>query len=387
MKLASRVKSLTSSPTLAITSKAKQLKRSGVDIVSFGAGEPDFDTPQHIKAKAIAAINDGFTKYTPSTGTPQLKNAIIEKFKKDNNLHYEPSQIVVSNGAKHSLYSILQVICDKDDEVIIPVPYWVSYPQMVKVAQGKPVYVKTQEKNRFKMTPEQFEKAVKKKTKAVIINSPSNPTGCVYTREELARLAEIAVNYGIYVISDEIYEKLIYDGKEHVSIASLDEKMYSLTFTVNGMSKAYSMTGWRIGYLAGPKEAVAKISNLQDHSTSCPNSIAQAAALAALEEGDDCIVKMRTEFQKRRDYIYERVNALDKISAIKPEGAFYIFCNISQTKLSSLDFAQRLLDEAQVAVIPGSGFGDDKFIRLSFATSLEQITLGLDRIEQWVKKI
>ncbi|MFH1063027.1 MAG: pyridoxal phosphate-dependent aminotransferase [Candidatus Omnitrophota bacterium] len=387
MKLAARVRSLTSSPTLAITSKAKQLKTNGVDVISFGAGEPDFDTPAHIKKKAIQAIEDGFTKYTPSTGTAELKKAIVDKFSRDNNLHYDTSQIVVSNGAKHCLYSILQVICDKDDEVIIPSPYWVSYPQMVRVAGGKPVFVKTSEKNNFKITPEQFEKAIKKKTKVLIINSPSNPTGCVYTRDTLQRIADIAADYGIYVISDEIYEKLIYDDTEHVSIAALNEKMYSLTFTVNGLSKAYSMTGWRIGYLAGPKEAVAKISNLQDHSTSCPNSIAQVAAVEALTGGDECINKMNKEFVKRRDYIVKRINSIDKLSVINPQGAFYVFPNISKTGMASLDFAQRLLDEAQVAVIPGIGFGEDKFIRLSFATSMEQIVKGLDRIEKWVGQL
>jgi aspartate aminotransferase len=387
MKLAARVRSLTSSPTLAITSKAKQLKKNGVDVISFGAGEPDFDTPAHIKKKAIQAIEEGFTKYTPSAGTAELKKAIVDKFSRDNNLHYDTSQIVVSNGAKHCLYGILQVICDKDDEVIIPLPYWVSYPQMVKVAGGKPVFVKTSEKNNFKITPEQFEKAIKKKTKALIINSPSNPTGCVYTRAELQSIADIAANYGIYIISDEIYEKLIYDDVEHVSIAALNEKMYSLTFTVNGLSKAYSMTGWRIGYLAGPKEAVAKISNLQDHSTSCPNSIAQAAAVEALTGGDECIDMMKKEFLKRRDYMVKRINSIDKLSVINPQGAFYVFPNISKTGLTSLDFSQRLLDEAQVAVIPGIGFGEDKFIRLSFATSMEQIVKGLDRIENWVKQL
>ena len=387
MQLALRVQSLTSSPTLEITSKAKQLKQAGVDVVSFGAGEPDFDTPEHIKQSAVKAINEGFTKYTPSTGTPQLKEAIVEKFKRDNDLHYNPSQIVVSNGAKHSLYSILQVICDTDDEIIIPMPYWVSYPQMVKVAMGKPVFIAGAEENNFKITPEQLEKAINKKTKALIINSPSNPTGCVYTKDELKQIAKIAADHGIYVISDEIYEKLIYGKTEHVSIASLNEKVYSLTFTVNGLSKAYSMTGWRIGYLAGPKEEVLKISNLQDHSTSCPNSIAQAAAVAALNGTDECIDKMKNEFVKRRDYIVERINAIEGLSVVKPDGAFYVFANISKTGLDSLEFAKRLLEEAQVAVIPGIGFGDDKYIRLSFATSIEQIKKGLDRISSWVKKI
>ncbi len=387
MKLAARVKSLTSSPTLAITSKAKQLKRNGVDVISFGAGEPDFDTPSHIKKKAIQAIDDGFTKYTPSTGTVELKKAIVDKFSRDNNLDYDVSQIVVSNGAKHSLYSIFQIICDQDDEVIIPSPYWVSYPQMVRVAGGKPVFIEASEKNSFKITPEQLKKVINEKTKALIINSPSNPTGSVYTRNELKEIADIAVEHGIYVISDEIYEKLTYDNTEHVSIASLNEKIFALTFTVNGLSKAYSMTGWRVGYLGGPKEAVVKISNLQDHSTSCPNSIAQVAALEALTAGEECIALMKKEFIKRRNYIVDRINAIDKLSVIKPQGAFYVFANISETKLDSLKFAEGLLDEAKVAVIPGIGFGEDEFIRLSFATSMEQIEKGLDRIEKWVGQL
>ncbi|MCP4648961.1 MAG: pyridoxal phosphate-dependent aminotransferase [PVC group bacterium] len=387
MKLAARVEKLSSSPTLAVTSKAKQLKKSGVDIVSFGAGEPDFDTPQNIKDAAVKALNDGFTKYTPSTGIPELKAAIVDKFKKDNNLSYEPSQIIVGCGAKHSLYSIFQIICDKDDEIIIPAPYWVSYPQMVNVAQGKPVFINTTEDNSFKITAEQLKNAITDKTKAVIINSPSNPTGCLYNKEEIEAIAAIAVEHNIFVISDEIYEKLIYDNKKHISIASLNDKIYALTFTVNGMSKAYSMTGWRIGYLAGPKEAVAKISNLQDHSTSCPNAIAQKAALEAITAGEEAISTMRAEFEKRRDYIYNRINDIEKLSAVKPEGAFYIFANISKTGLDSMTFAQRLLEESKVAVIPGIGFGYDDCIRLSFATSMEQIEKGLDRIGQWVGKL
>jgi len=387
MKLALRVESLSSSPTLAITSRAKQLKKDGVDVVSFGAGEPDFDTPQYIKDAAVKAIQDGFTKYTPSTGTPQLKNAICEKLKRDNELSYEPSQIIVGTGAKHSLYSIFQVICDQGDEVIIPAPYWVSYPQMVRVAQGIPVFIKTEENNNFKITAYQLKAAITKKTKALIINSPSNPTGCVYTKKELEEIAAIAVRHKIIVISDEIYEKLIYDNADHFSIAALSDKISDLTFTVNGLSKAYSMTGWRIGYLAGPKDAVKKIANLQDHSTSCPNSIAQAAAVCALTQGDDSINTMRGEFLKRRNYLVKRIGDINKLSVIKPQGAFYAFCNISKTGLDSVSFANRLLDDVQVAVIPGIGFGDDRFIRLSFATGMEQITKGLDRIEAWIKKL
>ncbi|MFH2144609.1 MAG: pyridoxal phosphate-dependent aminotransferase [Candidatus Omnitrophota bacterium] len=387
MKLAGRVKSLSSSPTLQITNKAKQLKKSGVDVVSFGAGEPDFDTPQYIKDAAVCALQQGMTKYTPSTGTAALKEAIIGKLERDNLLHYRPEQIVVSCGAKHALYSIFQVLCERGDEVIIPAPYWVSYPEMVKVAEAAPVFVGTGEKDGFKITPKKLQAALTKKTKAVIINSPSNPTGAVYTKEELLEIARIAAKEDIFVISDEIYEKLIYGDARHYSIAGLDKEACKRTFTVNGLSKAYSMTGWRIGYLAGPKELVEKISNLQDHSTSCPNSIAQAAAVAALEGPDDFVNKMRDEFLKRRDYLVERISNMKNMSVFCPQGAFYAFSNISRVGLDSVTFAARLLDEARVAVVPGVGFGDDKYIRLSFATSMEQITKGLDRIEEWARKL
>ena len=387
IKLAERVSELSSSPTLAVTSKAKALKKSGVDVVSFGAGEPDFDTPQNIKDAAIEALKQGFTKYTPSSGIPELKAAIVNKFKSDNNLIYEPSQIIVGCGAKHSLYNILQIICDIGDEIIIPSPYWVSYPEMVRVAQGVPVFVNATEENSFKITPQQLKDAITDKTKALIINSPSNPTGCVYTKEELEQIAEIAVANNIFVISDEIYEKLLYDGEKHISIASLNDKIYALTFTVNGVSKAYSMTGWRIGYLAGSQEAVNKISNLQDHSTSCPNALAQRAAVVAITKGEESIATMLVEFSKRRDYIVKRIEQIEKLSVVIPQGAFYVFCNISKTGLDSMTFAKRLLDEVNVAVIPGIAFGYDEYIRLSFATSTEQITKGLDRIKEWVDKL
>ncbi len=339
MKLASRVATLIPSPTLAITSKAKQLQSSGIDVVSFGAGEPDFDTPQHIKDSAIKAIQDGVTKYTPSTGTLQLRQAIAAKLKRENNLSYDVSQIVVGSGAKHSLYNIFQVVCERGDQVLIPLPYWVSYPQMAAMAGAKAVFIKTKEKNQFKITPEQFKKAIKPKTKVLVLNSPSNPTGCVYSREELEQIAAIAVEHNITVISDEIYEKLIYGAAQHVSIASLNEKIYNLTFTVNGLSKAYSMTGWRIGYVAGPKQAMAKISDMQDHSTSCPNSIAQAAAVTALTGGDACVEEMKKEFAARRDYLVQRIKKIKKLGAVMPEGAFYVFCNISRTGLDSMEFS------------------------------------------------
>ncbi len=385
MSLSRRVMNLSRSATLAVTAKAKRLKAEGVDVSSFGAGEPDFDTPEFIKEAAIKAIRDGFTKYTPSTGAPALKQAIQKKFQEENHLEYSLDQIVVGNGAKHSLFNIIQVICEQGDEIIIPGPYWVSYPQMVLASEGVPITVKTGAETGYKLTPDLLQRNITDKTRAVIINSPSNPTGVVYSRAELTALAELAVDRGLYLISDEIYEQLVYDQVEHVSVASLSDKIFARTFTVNGVSKAYSMTGWRIGYLAGPQEEVEKISQLQDHSTSCPNSIAQMAALAALEAPKDSVRQMREEFLRRRDYMLKRISAMSSLTAIKPSGAFYVFCDISLTGLDSAAFATRLLEEARVAVIPGAGFGYDRFIRLSFASSLEQIAKGLDRLENWLK--
>jgi len=386
-RLAERLKKINPSSTLAITSKAKKLKSEGRDIVSFGAGEPDFDTPDFVKAAAIEAINSGFTKYTPTTGTPELKKAISEKFKKENSLDYNPSQVVVSCGAKHSIFNILFVLIDRGDEVLIPCPYWVSYPEMVNLCEGLPKFVKTRPENKFKMTIEDLERCLNPKTKILILNSPSNPTGCVYSEQELKQIAQLCVKKKIFVISDEIYEKIIYDSAKHTSIASLGKDIYDLTITVNGLSKSYSMTGWRIGYLAGPQDIVDAISKLQDHTTSCPSSISQKAAVAALNDNGGFAKKITVEFQKRRDYCIKRLNAMPKVSPIVPEGAFYIFCDISKVKLKSLDFATRLLDEAMVAVIPGDGFGRNDFIRISFATSMEQLQKGVDRIEEWLKKL
>ncbi|RKY36856.1 MAG: hypothetical protein DRP78_02665 [Candidatus Omnitrophota bacterium] len=387
MNIAARARSLTASPTLAVTSRAKQLKLSGNDVVSFGAGESYFATPEHIKAAAIKAIKEGFTKYTPSSGLLQLKQAICKKLKQDNHLDYNLEQIIVCSGAKHALYNIFQIICDPLDEIIIPAPYWVSYPQMVKVAMGTPVILKTEEKNGFKITPQDLEQTITKKTKALILNSPSNPTGAVYTLGEVKAIAEIALKNNLIIISDEIYEKLIYCKEKHISIPSVNERLYSSTFIVNGVSKAYAMTGWRIGYLAGPVEAVAKISSLQDHSTSCANAIAQMAALEALTTKDKFIDTMRREFMKRCDYMVKRIQNIPKLSLRKPDGAFYAFCNISGTGLDSVSFAQRLLEEAYVAVVPGIAFGNDQYVRLSFAVSIEEIKKGLDRIENWVNKL
>jgi aspartate aminotransferase len=360
------------------------MRQGGLSVISFAAGEPDFDTPNHIKDAAIEAIALGFTKYTATSGIQELKLAISKKFKDDNRLNYDPSQIIVSSGAKHSLYNCLQVLCEKGDEVIIPSPYWVSYPEMIKLAEAKPIIIQTNPKNNFKLTKKLLQSAITKKTKALILNTPSNPTGSIYNLEELKAVAEIAVSNKIWVISDEIYEKIIYDGSQHTSIASLQDDIYNLTITVNGVSKTYSMTGWRIGYLAGPRELAAAINNLQDHSTSNPTSIAQKAALAALTGNQDCVEVMIEEFQKRRDYTMEKLKAIEGLNPIKPEGAFYIFCDISKFKIDSTTFACRLLEETKVAVIPGVGFGRDDYIRLSFATGMDEIKEGIDRLAKFL---
>ena len=395
MNLSRKGLSISPSATLAIDSKAKKLKAEGIDVVGFGAGEPDFDTPVHIKQAAIAAIEAGFTKYTPASGTMTLKEAICAKFKKDNDLDYAPANIVISNGAKHSLVNVFQAICNPGDEVIIPAPFWVSYPEMVKLADGVPVIVYTTEEQGFKFTVDQIRQAVTAKTKAIVLNSPSNPTGMVYTREELAELADLAVEKGFYVVSDEIYEKLIYDGKTHVSIASINEKIKAQTIIVNGVSKTYAMTGWRIGYTASSPEIAKIMSNVQSHATSNPNSIAQKAAEAAISGPQDMVATMVEAFVSRRDYMVKRINSIPGLSCVKPNGAFYVMMNVSQLlgkelagrKIqSSDDFADILLEKANVALVPGSGFGIDTHVRLSYATSQETITKGLDRIEQFLKQ-
>jgi aspartate aminotransferase len=363
------------------------LKSEGKDIVSFAAGEPDFDTPDFIKEKAIAAINSGFTKYTPTTGTPELKKLICAKFKKDNQLEYSPNQIVVSNGAKHSIYNVLMVLLNRHDEVLIPAPYWVSYPEMVNLCDGTPRFIKTKAENNFKITAKDLQKHITAKSKVLIINSPSNPTGAVYNRTELEEIVEICVDKNIFVISDEIYEKIIFDGIKHESIASFNKDIYELTITVNGLSKSHSMTGWRIGYLGAPQDVASAISNLQDHSTSNPNSIAQRAAEAALSAPEDFTRKLCQEFEKRRDYLAQRLKGIPTLSFCLPSGAFYMFCNISKTGLDSMSFASRLLDEQYVSVIPGKPFGADDFIRISFAASIEELQKGIDRIEKWVKTL
>lgn len=387
MFLSKRVKDLSPSSTLRVTSLANKLISEGQDVVSFAAGEPDFDTPDFIKEAAIEAIQKGFTKYTPSTGTNELKKAIQDKFKKDNGLDYSLDQIVVSSGAKHCIYNIIQAIIDDGDEVIIPLPYWVSYPEMVKAARGACRFVGTRKENNFKLTASELEDAVSGKTKLLILNSPSNPTGLIYSKDELKAIADVCLRRRIYVLSDEIYEKLVYDNLGHSSIAGFNKDIFGLTFTVNGVSKAYSMTGWRIGYCAGPLEAMSAIKNLQDHSTSNPCSIAQKATLKALTSPDDWTRSMNLEFQRRRDYLVDRIKNIPGIAYIRPQGAFYLFCDISSSGLKSQEFAMRFLDEEKVAVIPGDGFGCDDYIRLSFALNIDKIKKGVDRLEKWVKQL
>ncbi len=370
------------------------MKAKGIDVVGFGAGEPDFDTPDYIKEAAISAIHKGKTKYTPAAGTMELREAICEKFKRENGLDYAPNQIIVSNGAKHSLVNAFMAILNPGDEVIIPAPFWVSYPEMVKIADGVPVVIDTKEENDFKFTAAQFEEAINPKTRALILNSPSNPTGMVYTKEELSAIADVAVKHNIYVISDEIYEHLIYEG-ERVSIASFGEKIKDLTIIINGVSKTYAMTGWRIGYLAAHPEIAKAMANLQSHATSNPNSIAQAATVAALSGGMEEIEIMKAEFKKRRDYMVERINSIEGVSCRKPQGAFYVLMNISKLKgktfggvtiNTSDDLANALLEKAKLALVPCSGFGADDFVRWSYATSMENIKAGLDRLEHFIKE-
>ena len=386
-RLAERLKKINPSLTLAITSKAKKLKSAGFDIVNFAAGEPDFDTPDFIKEAAIAAIKSGFTKYTPTSGTAELKKLICQKFKKDNSLDYTPDQIIVSNGAKHSIYNALMVLLNRSDEVLIPSPYWVSYPEMANLCEATPRFIKTTAANNFKITAKDLSKHITLKTKILILNSPANPTGAVYNKAELAGIAKICVEKNIFVISDEIYEKIIFDGVKHESIASFNKEIYNLTITVNGLSKSHSMTGWRIGYLGAPPDVAAAISNLQDHSTSNPNSIAQKAAEAALSAPDDFSNKLCQEFSKRRDYLAARIRLIKELDFCLPQGAFYMFCNISKTGLDAMTFAKRLLDEEYVSLIPGSAFGSDDYVRISFATGLDELQKGMDRIEKWITKL
>jgi aspartate aminotransferase len=394
--LSERAGKIKPSPTLAIDSKAKAMKASGVDVISFGVGEPDFDTPENIKEAAVKAMKDGFTKYTAVGGIDPLKDAIIEKLSRDNGLSYKREEIIVSCGAKHSLYNIAQALYGAGDEVIIPSPYWVSYPDQVLLNDATPVFVKTYESDSFMVRPEALEKCITGKTKALILNSPSNPTGMVYDRKALEKIAELAIKHDFYVVSDEIYEKLVYDGAVHISIASLSDGIRSRSIVVNGLSKSHAMTGWRIGYTAGPAEIIKAMTNIQSQSTSNPNSIAQKAAVEALKGPQDFIKKMLAEFDARRKYLVQELNKIEGMSCSMPTGAFYAFPNTSgiygrktaeRTVSNSADLALYLLEEANVALVHGSAFGDDNYIRLSYATSLDDIKRGVVRIKDALDRL
>jgi aspartate aminotransferase len=391
MTISRRIQEIKPSPTLAITAKAKALKASGIDVIGFGAGEPDFDTPEHIKKAAVKALEEGFTKYTAAGGIDELKDAVIRKFKRDNGLDYDRSQILISCGGKHCLYNLAQVLFDTGDEVIIPSPYWVSYPPIVTLADATPVILGTSEETGFKIDLEDLRKAITDSTKALVLNSPCNPTGTAYTEGELRAIADIVLEKGIYVISDEIYEKIIYDGVKHVSIASLHEEIKERTIIVHGVSKTYSMTGWRIGFAAGPSPIIEGMNKIQGQSTSNPTSISQKASQEALDGPQDVVEAMVREFHKRRDYIVDRFNSMEGVSCVKPVGAFYAFPNFSSYLCrsyggkpikDSMDLADFFLNVARVAVVPGAAFGAEGFERLSFATSIENIEIGMDRIEK-----
>lgn len=385
--LSKRIQVLSPSLTMAITALARDLKAQGRDILSFSAGEPDFDTPQVVKDAAIKAINNGFSKYTAVAGTPEVLKAIANKLKRENNIEYKPSDIVVNVGAKHSLFNIFQAILNVGDEVIIPSPYWVTYPEIVKYSDGVPVFIETSEQNGFKITPAQLKAAISPKTKALLINTPSNPTGCIYSKEELTALAEVLKGTNILVVSDEMYEKIIFDGKTFTSVASVSEDMYKRTITVNGLSKAASMTGWRFGYLACPiKEITNAIVDFQGQSTSNINSITQRAAIPALEGLADADIEiMRKAFEKRRNMAVDMINDIRGLSVLKPEGAFYLYVNTKTIENDSIEFSKRLLEEKGVAVVPGLGFGTEGYFRLSFATDENSIKDGINRIKEFVE--
>lgn len=389
-KLSKRARRLTPSPTLAITAKAKKLKSQGYDVIGLGVGEPDFDTPEHIVAAAKESLERGQTKYTASAGVPELIQAIIKKFERDNGLTYQPDQVAVTIGAKQALYNLFQVLLDEGDEVIVPAPYWVSYLDQVKLAGGVPVVIEGSEEQSFKITPKQLEQAVSEKTRVLILNSPSNPTGMLYTHKELEAIGEVCNQHDLWILSDEIYEHLIYDGQSHVSIASVSPELYTRTFVVNGLSKTYSMTGWRIGYVAGDREVIKAVTDLTSHSTSNATSFAQYAAVKALNGSQEPVEKMKQAFKERRDYVVKRLNEIPGFVCQKPDGAFYAFVNIREAIDASAyedpdQWSEALLEKEKVAVVPGSGFGSNDHIRISYATSLEELKEALDRIERFVK--
>ena len=394
--LSKKALAISPSPTMAIDSKAKEMLSQGIDVISFGAGEPDFDTPASIREAAVKALNEGHTRYTPAAGTLEVREAICAKLLADNGLDYKPNQIVVSNGAKHSINNILAALLNPGDEVLIPVPYWVSYPEMVRLNDGVPVFVEAELANSLKVTVADLNQSLTAKSKVLILNSPVNPTGQVYSKVELKAIADFCTANNIYVIADEIYEKLIYGQEEHVSIAGFNEKIKELTIVVNGVSKCYAMTGWRIGYTASSAEIATVMANIQSHTASNPNSIAQKATVAALNGPQDSVKEMQSAFDERRRYIFERINSLPYLKALEPLGAFYIFVSAAaaigksyrnSVLRSSDDFSAHLLENQKVAVVPGTGFGASGYVRLSFATSMEKIVEGLNRIEAFVNEI
>ena len=381
--LSQRVRNIAPSATLAIDAKAKQLKKEGKDIVIFGAGEPDFNTPENIKQAAKKAIDSNLTRYTPVGGMPELKKAVAGKFSDFNKVNYDVSEVMIGCGGKHILYNAMMAVLGKGDEAILPVPYWVSFEEMIKLAEAKPVFCGTD--RNFKLTAERVEEKITKKTKLLVLNSPSNPSGAVIEPSETRKIAKLAADNNFYVISDEVYEYFTY-GKEHLSIASLNDEIKNLTITCNSVSKTYAMTGWRIGYCGASREVINAMENLQSHSTSNPSNIAQMAALEALTGPQDSVKGMVKAFDERRRFIHKRINEIEEVSCIEPEGAFYAFPNIKDTGMDSASFASKLLDEALVAVVPGTAFGMEGHVRLSYATSILEIERGLDRIEKWLKK-
>ncbi|HHP7229282.1 MAG TPA: pyridoxal phosphate-dependent aminotransferase [Xenococcaceae cyanobacterium] len=384
MKLAARVSQVTPSLTLAIAAKAKAMQAAGIDVCSFSTGEPDFPTPSHICQAAKKALDAGKTKYGPAAGEPLLREAIANKLRTDNNLDFAPENTIVTNGGKYSLYNLMQVLIEAEDEVIIPAPYWLSYPEMVKLAGGKPVIVETLGENNYKITPEQLKQAITPKSKLFVLNSPSNPTGSVYTPAEICALAQVILDHDLLVVSDEIYEKICYDGAEHLSIAAVNPEIFQRTIVSNGFAKSYSMTGWRVGYAAAPIEIIQAMSLIQGHSTSNVCTFAQYGAIAALTESQDCVQEMVSAFAQRREVIYDGINRIPGLSCPKPDGAFYVFVDISKTGQTSLEFCDNLLEAQQVAVVPGIAFGADHCIRMSYATDMKTIEVGIERLSKFV---
>ncbi|WP_026102170.1 pyridoxal phosphate-dependent aminotransferase [Geminocystis herdmanii] len=387
MKLASRISQVNPSITLTITAKGKAMKAEGLDVCSFSAGEPDFDTPDHIKLAAKKALDEGKTKYGAAAGEMPLRQAIANKLKKDNNLDYKAENVIVTNGGKHSLYNLMMALIEQDDEVIIPAPYWLSYPEMVTLAGGKSVIVTTTAENEYKITPKQLEEAITPKTKLFVLNSPSNPTGSVYTPDEIKALAEVIVKHDILVVSDEIYEKILYDGATHLSIGAVNEEIFKRTLISNGFAKAYSMTGWRVGYIAGDVNIIKAMTTVQGHSTSNVCTFAQYGAIAALESSQDCVAEMLLSFAQRRKVMYSAVKSIANVSTPLPAGAFYLFIDISNTGLKSLEFCDKLLTQEKVATIPGVAFGNDNCIRLSYATDMDSIEKGMTRLSHFIESL